>query len=279
MRGIILSIIFFLALPVSAQQDIESRAVYNKMMHAMEIVKTCKFELHVQERIFGKMIYGVHSVKLQTHPYKLYIKSKLPDTGAEVLYIKGTNNNKALINPNRFPFFNINLSPESSILRKNHHYVISQVGFGYLFDVLKNYEHRDKEMFYSKLKLKKPTPEHNYYILEIDNTDFGMMNYKVVKGENVTDIANKFFINDQMILELNRNVDYFDDVSAGDVITIPNSYARKIVFYLDKKTYLPLTQVIYDQNGLYSKIEFENFVLNPEIKSEEFTKQYKDYDF
>jgi len=272
--------IFLYGIPGAVSQT-DARIIYDKMMYAMSKVQTCSYTLTLEERIYDKYLHGKLKVKLQVNPYRTYVYSIKPDEGAEVLYLEGENNGKVLINPNKFPFITISLSPFHYLFRKNHQYTAVQMGFKYLHDILKDNARTEKEYFFSSLSLKQEASIINkpYYILEIDNHKFGFINYKVMKGEDVTDIARKFFINDQMILELNREIKYFDDVSAGQVITIPNSFAKRIVFYVDKKTFLPLTQIIYDHKGLYSKIEFGAFVLNPVFAPDEFSRRNKKYNF
>jgi hypothetical protein len=281
MRIIIFAFVLAITLPAKGQSNQDARNLYEKMMTAMSKVQTCTYTLTFEERIYGKFYPGKLKVKLNVNPYKVYAYSVKPDEGAEVLYFASENNGKVLINPNKFPYINVSLSPLNSIFRKNHQFTILQMGFDYLHGVLKENERTQKENFFSKLSIKQDAAAEDkpYYILEIDNNEFGFINYRVMKGEDVTSISKKFFINDQMILELNRDVKYFDDVSPGQVLTLPNSFARKIIFYVDKKTMLPLTQILYDHKGLYSKIEFGSFQLNPVFAPNEFSRNNPKYQF
>jgi Protein of unknown function (DUF1571)/LysM domain len=278
-RVIIVALLFvWVARPTNAQTMTEARDVYNKMMKAMANVKTATFTIEMNERIYGKMQHGIHEVKLQTNPVRVYLKVIKPDMGAEVLYKQGWNGNRALINPNAFPFINISLSPTNPLLRKHHHYTIVQLGFAKAYSIMRYYEQREKDRFYGKLKLSND-PSGNYYILEIDNNEFGFINYKVAKGENISSIADKFAVNDQMILELNSNITDFDDVSTGQVITIPNSFARRIVMYVNKQNMIPEKQLIYDHKGLYSQVEFRSLQINPMLSEMDFSSENPQYGF
>jgi outer membrane lipoprotein-sorting protein len=119
----------------------------------------------------------------------------------------------------------------------------------------------------------------NYYLLVIDNPDFGHNKVTVKKGETITSIANRLFLNDRMILELNPGCSDYDDVKAGDVLTVPNGFAKKIVFHIDKKNMLPLIQTTYDDKGLYGKVTFSSFVLNPEFSDNDFSRSNPKYNF
>jgi hypothetical protein len=263
----------------SGQDFSEAREAYNRMMKAIEQINTCTFTITIEERIFDKYIKSKHHVKLQTKPFKTHLKSEYPNKGAEVLYVTGANHGKALVKPNKFPYMNVNLVPTSSLLRKNHQYTVAQMGFGHLYNILRGYERKEHLVFFQKLHLSKSGDDKGDLILEIRNNAFGYMNYKVLKGETLTTIAEKFLLNDQMLLELNPECDYYDDVRPGQVISIPNSFGKRIIFHIDRKTGLPLKQIIYDDKGLFSKVEFTSFVLNPVFSEKEFTKDFQGYGF
>jgi len=115
--------------------------------------------------------------------------------------------------------------------------------------------------------------------MEFDYPEFGYKNYMVKKDENVTAIAAQNFVHEYMIVSANKDVDDIHDVEEGQQILIPNMFARKIIFYVDLQTYLPLVQEIHDEKGFFEKYEYKSFILNPTFVTEEFTSEYKDYGF
>lgn len=272
-------LLFLKQLPVLAQKN--AAEVYGKMMHAMENVHTCSFVLTINERIKGEMKHDEYVVKLNADPYKVYVYSVIPNPGAEALLIKGFNHDKAVINPNRFPIPTLNLSPYHNLLRKNHQYTLLHFGFRFIHDVLAHYTKKMKEEFFNSLKLDKEVvvKGKSYYQIVIENKNFGYEDYTVQQRENLVKIGAKLMVNDYMILEVNPKVKNFDDVKPGQVIKIPNSFGKKIIFYVDKSNFLPLTQIIYDDKGLYGHVELSSFVLNPVFKSDEFSKDNKKYGF
>jgi outer membrane lipoprotein-sorting protein len=82
-----------------------------------------------------------------------------------------------------------------------------------------------------------------------------------------------------MIMQINQGIDSYDDIKAGQQIKVPNAYARKTVLYIDKETYLPIVQKMYDEKSLFAHYEFHNLQLNPAIRAEEFSRTYKEYNF
>jgi len=266
-----LVLLFFVCSNVSADAQKKSAAeLFDSMMEAMDKVKTCTYVLDIDERVFGVMGKAEYIAKVNVSPLKIYTYSVNPNPGAEALYVEGSNNNKILVNPNKFPYINLSLSVNSMLLRKPHLFNILQMGFSYFQGILKKNVLKNSSKFYASMVVKDDIVynKKEYHVLEIHNNEFGYMNYKVLPSENVTDIANKILVNDHMILELNEDIDDYDDVKPGQIIKVPN-----------KIHHLPLVQIIYDDKGFYSKIEFSSFVLNPVIKPEEFTRDYPKYKF
>ncbi|MEI6817945.1 MAG: DUF1571 domain-containing protein [Bacteroidota bacterium] len=253
----------------------------SKMLDAINSVKTGKYILNKIERIDGKMYTTEMIVKYQSSPLKVYSYSINPDPGAEILFVKGNNNNNVLVHPNKFPYVNLNLSPFGSILRKNQHHTIYEMGFGYIGSILAhNILVKEKE-FYTNLSFTGEVDwkGKKYYKLVVDNVNYGFEEYKVQSGETLYEIGKKLFINDYKILCLNKSLSNSDDLKPGQILKVPNTYARKIELYLDKNNYLPVVQVIYDENGLYAQYEFSSLIVNPDFSPEEFTAKYKDYKF
>ena len=82
-----------------------------------------------------------------------------------------------------------------------------------------------------------------------------------------------------MILEKNKKIDDYFDISIGQIIKIPNDYAPKMVLYIDKKLNLPLVIEVYDDKGFYERYEYRKLEFNPIITNEEFTPDFKEYGF
>ncbi|MGZ6416718.1 MAG: DUF1571 domain-containing protein, partial [Bacteroidia bacterium] len=111
-----------------------NRELIDKIFTAVDNVKTMRYYLHCNERIKGRMQYFESKVKLQISPRKLYLSLK----GPEVLWIQGANNGDALVNPAAFPYMNLNLDPYGSLMRKDQHHTIHEMGFQYLADILRD---------------------------------------------------------------------------------------------------------------------------------------------
>lgn len=246
----------------------------------MQGVSTCSFVLNLDERIKGEIRSDQFVAKVRAHPYMAYIYSVTPNPGAEAILVKGKNNNKAVVNPNRFAIPTLNLSPYHSLLRKNHQYTLWHFGFNFITDVLQGYKIKYKNAFYTMLQLEPEGPdEEKYYKLVIDNKSFGYENYTVREGESLVTISEKLLVNDYMILEANPAVHNYDDVKPGQVIRVPNSFGKKVVLLVDRITFLPMVQTVYDDKGLYGRVVYTSFVLNPVFTDADFSRYNKKYGF
>lgn len=267
----------------NAQKTMTSKELIDNMVNSVAQLKSLTYKLKKTERVDGVLKTGEQDVKLNISPRKSYAKIRKPNDGVEVLYAEGQNDNKVLVRPNAFPYVNLNLSPMSSIMRKGNHHTLHELGFSYIADVIGSIADKakaaDKFEEYFTYGGEVVFDNKPCYKVHIHYVPFAYISYKVKEGETVTSIATKYKLSDYMILTLNPTISDYDDVKAGQVITIPNNYAKKTILYLDKETFMPIVQSIYDEKGLFEQYEFYNVKVNPVIKDEEFTKTYKDYKF
>ncbi len=270
-----------LQFPGYPQTGLSAKELYLEMMESLHKLNGSGFVLDLHERIKGEMMHDRFILKVNEKPFKVYVYSLTPNPGAEALLVEGTNDNKAVINANRWYVPTLHLSPYHTILRKNHQFTLWQFGFGYVRKILKGYESRFGDSFY-KFLYREADEEwngKNYYKLVIDYPDFTFTDYQIQAGENLPAIADKLLLNDYMILEANKDVRNFDDVKPGQVIKIPNVFGKKIIFLIDKNTFVPVVQQVYDDKGLFTKIEISSLVINPDFPTNTFSKDNEDYGF
>jgi outer membrane lipoprotein-sorting protein len=83
-----------------------------------------------------------------------------------------------------------------------------------------------------------------------------------------------------MILEVNPKLnDYFHILKKGQVLKVPNAYAKHVTLYIDQLYFLPISIKILDDKGLFEQYDYHFLQVNPKIDDAEFTKTYKDYKF
>lgn len=254
-----------------------SRELLDDIIVSIANVKTLRYNLQCNERINGKMQHTESKVKLQVSPRKLYLLLK----GPEVLWTQGTNDGDALVNPEAFPYMNLNLDPFGSLMRKDQHHTIHEMGLQYLADILKDGIRRagDKVDKYFVVLGEEKYNGRACYKLSIAFPDFAWQSYTVKKDENITSIARKLRVSEYMILENNSKASWYNDVKEGQVIQVPDAYAKLTLLLIDKEFLLPVNNKVFDDKGLFETYEYSNLIVNPPIAPEEFTKDYKEYNF
>lgn len=255
----------------------DAAEMLNGILKSISNIKTLRYDLQRNERVKGKMNFTESKVKLQVSPRKLYIAID----GQEVLWIQGANNGNALINPGTFPYINLNLDPMGSLMRKNQHHTIHELGMEYLAEILKEGMKQYGEELYKHFVImgEEKYMGRTCYKLSVAYPDFAWLPYTVKKGETILSIASRLHVSEYMILEKNPATSWFDDVKEGQVIQVPNAYAKLFLLMIDKELMVPISEKIFDEQGLFETYEFFNLQVNSPISDEEFTEDYKDYNF
>lgn len=287
MKRLLLPILSIISITFLCFQAYPNKAVnvVKEMLASIEETDQMYYKMKAWERIKGEQEYTEINTKLQQDPKrKMYIKKFTdPNKGAEILWVEGKWDGEAYVYPNGLPYFNVTLSPYSSRMREKQHHTILSSGFGLLSDIvndaLKRAEQRGgkDEVFHYK-----GTETHNNsrcHKIVIKDPTFGYDSYTVKEGEDLDDIADERKICAYLMIEKNDGVDDFDDVSKGQTIKIPSSYAKKAVLFIDTERMLPIGQHLYDEKGRFERYEYHNLDTNPSFSDEEFTTEYEAYSF
>jgi len=279
-RNTFIAVLLFVfnSLAFSQKDEISCKDVVLKSLKAIDDVKSLKYHLKITER--GKKGFNFYesAVKFQKHPRKIYLYIK----GIEVLWTEGTNKGKALVKPNSFPYFNLNLDPLGDLMRQDQHHTLNEMGYDYFGAIIgysvKQIGPKFDDIF--KLEGEAKINGRQCYKITINNTDFSYTDYKVGENESITSISRKLHVCEYMILERNKKFkDYFDILKPGEIIKVPTWYCKKVEMYVDKFYFLPISMKIEDDKGLFEEYNYHFLQVNPKIEEAEFTKEYKDYKF
>ncbi|MBC7389581.1 MAG: DUF1571 domain-containing protein [Opitutaceae bacterium] len=261
------------------RKDLSAPEIVKLMIGKTMEIKSMTFTMSKKERIKGTYPLQVSDIKLNVNPFKIYFRQKSPKDGLEVLYVQGSNSNKALVNTNGFPWVNIHLDPMGGTMRNNQHHTIFQSGYAHLMSILNHLTDKYKSNIDNIIKIAGTTKwdGRQCYIVVFENPAFKYINYKVQKGETILTIADKFKLSEHMIVELN-NLSSFE-ISAERTILIPNDYAPKLELLIDKTDFIPLVMKVFDDKGLYEYYEYTNVKINPILTDIDFNQDNPGYEF
>ena len=275
---IVTALLFLQLFSFSQKTDLTCNEIVTKTLKSIKEIKGLKYHLKITER--GKKGFNFYesNVKFNRNPRLIYLYIK----GIEVLWLQGKNSGKALVKPNAFPYFNLNLDPMGNLMRQDQHHTLNEMGYDYFGSVIEysKYKIGDKFDEYFKLMGEEKINNRLCYKVIIDNKDFGFIDYTIGENESITTIARKFFVAEYMILEKNpKYKDYFDLLKKGEVIKVPNWYCKSVVLYIDKQYFVPISTKILDDKGLFEEYNYYYLQVNPTFETNEFTRDYKDYKF
>ncbi len=275
---VLLSLVLLQFSGLSQKSEIDCRDLVNKSLKHIKEVKGLKYHLKVIERGKKGLNFYESSVKFNRNPRLIYLYIK----GIEVLWLQGKNNGNALVKPNAFPYFNLNLDPMGNLMRQDQHHTLNEMGFDYFAGIIQHTVNKlgDKFDDYFEYAGEERMNGRPCYKVNINNHDFGYVDYVVGDNESITSIARKFYIAEYMILDKNPKFnDYFDILKKGQVIKIPTWYAKTVTMYIDQLYYLPISIKVSDDKGLFEEYNYHFLQVNPKFEEGEFTRNYKDYGF
>lgn len=267
--------------PILFAQD--PAVIMNKMKTAIKNMNQSTFDLKSKERFGSTYKTKNLQFRVQENPRRVYMKDL--DTGVEMLYVVGWNNNKAYINPNGFPWINVSLSIyDSKVVAENHH-TVKDAGLGFVNVLLSGFESTVKKAGMSIEQLYTYKGEvmfngracHRIYI--IPPSGFKYISYTTDRDQNLVQLARRIVASDYLIKEKNSKISYGRKIKKGTTLSVPNAYASKVIVYIDKETYMPVVQMLYDERGLFEKYEYKNINRHPHFGSDEFTTNCKKYGF
>lgn len=253
----------------------DSNAVIAKMLKSIDNCKTLQFDIETRERFGDEYFIGQGKVKLRTAPHQLYMKQLAPNPGIEILYSEGKNKNKALVKP-KGPMMALLLSPNSGKMRKYNHHSILEIGFRNIAELIRN----TKKNANPKITISETTGLDNkpVLLLAIDFDDYSYQEVVLEEDTRLVDLANAKGISAYKVYEKN-NLKSFSTLKKGTTLKLPTRYCSTIELYIDKSTFLPTSQAMYDELGLFERYDYTNIKVNPKFSADEFSKTFKGYSF
>jgi hypothetical protein len=275
--------ICFLALLISffsfnPGSEIKPGHVFHQMYDSIKSIKTLRQKVIAIERAKDHFNTNRSEVKIQTHPRKLYFHN--PTKKIEILHNAEVYGNKAWVKPNVFPYLTIMLDPSGSIMRKDQHYSIHELGYDFIGKSVALTISKDKEgLTHFTYKGKTNKNGYNCFLIEYENKNYTYTKYVVGEKETATLIAYKLCINEYILRDKNDLLNDYGYIKKGTILKVPTLYCQKAVIFIDEKMMLPVYLSMYDEAGLFESYEYTQVIVNKPFKPNEFLKEFPEYGF
>jgi len=282
-----LTILFFygwICLSAVSHPETQARIIYNKMIAALDANTGSTYLMHSNERLVHSKDMNDEQIftKVNARPLKVYLKVITGgNKGTEILYIDGEDNNKALVNPGKF-LPDLHLSPSSGLMVKNEHHTLVKSGFAFINAVMKTSVRRmdERGKFDSNFKYEGEVTWNgrSCYKIVIDDDSWTYTTYVAHSGETMSSISLKRLVPEYSLMELD-GIKSFEEDLGDKALKLPTVYAKRTVLYIDKANNYPVYQEMSDENGVFERYEYQNLVVNPTYKADEFNRDFADYKF
>jgi hypothetical protein len=271
-----LTILLFGAEPDAT--ELSCREIIEHMLDSIKNIRTQTCNVKATERIGNHLLIAESFIKVNYYPRRIYFRNA---KGIEVLWTEGTNNGNATVHSPALPLINFDLDPYGSIMRKDQHHTIFDLGSPYIGTtmaqtILQAPKDFDKHFAYAGTLSWN---SRECYQVVISYPEYKYIEYVTSGDETVTSISKKFSTSDYKIRYKNDLSSYFGKIKAGKKLTIPIPYSNKGIVYIDKRTFLPVNVKVYDEEGLYEAYEFTNMKTNITFTADEFLTSFKGYGF
>jgi outer membrane lipoprotein-sorting protein len=244
--------------------------IIEKSIISLKEIKTASYTLANQERINNELLTGKQFIKWSASPLKCYLYFIEPCKGAELIFCEGENNNKAIYNPNGFPYISISLDPLGDIMRKNNHHTLYETGFSAFISILKEI---NSNPLYKLTNLGNDVKNGlQCLVVESVNDKFGYTSHILTEKESIRLFGKKHTISEYLVSTKN-SIDALKELNNGEVILVPNSYAKRIKLWIDKQNSVPICLEFYDEIGLFERYEIYDLTINPSFSETDFSDE------
>lgn len=268
----------FLGYSFTNPVEIKPARILHQMYDSIKNIRTMRAKVSSLERIEKNYSASSSEYKLQTTPRKLYFHNK--DKKIEILFNPELYGHKALVKPHVFPYITVSLDPTGNIMRKNQHYSINELGFGFIGNSIALTISKDKDGINNFVYHGKATKNgYTCYLLQYENKNYAYTDYKVGEKETATGIASKLSVNDYLLRAKNDLLNDFGYLKKGKILKVPTLYCKKANLFIDENLFLPISLSIYDDSGLFECYDYFNVEINKPFKDDDFKRDNKNYGF
>jgi hypothetical protein len=271
------------ALP-SSSNAVTGREVIQSLIHSVNGLKTCQFEMQAKERIDNTYVYTHSVASINFAPRKIFLRAFNESGGLknEILYVNGQNDNEALIASQGFPYINLNLNPLGNTMRNKKHLTILEAGGKFMASMLSfglPKMTQNSENVAVKCVSKAHEEYGPCYVVTIQNNDYTFQMVDTKSESSLRNFCNAHGVPEYKVMEINDAVSSFDQDISQNKLLIPTYYAKEIKIVVRQRDYIPMGVELYDEKGLYASYTYEYFKVNPALGAQVFDKDNPAYTF
>ncbi|PLX20709.1 MAG: hypothetical protein C0599_08690 [Salinivirgaceae bacterium] len=273
-------LLFLFAFQALQSQSIDQAAIdlLTQVDSSLSNSNGLKFKMAIYARMKGNDYNQEALFKIQRSPLKVYYRQFI-DNNIELLYDETKDKEKAIINPDGFPYTNLQLSPYSSLILKRQHHNVFEADPLFTIDQL-------KRMFDDCLPDKcsitiSDTLVDNkpYKVLQYFNPHYKIQKVKVEEDIHILDFARKLGVNFYSIVCFNEDFDSSSEFDKGEILKVPSSYAKKILLIVNPSNNQVFEIQVFDGKGLFEKMRYLWFKKDVEFEEIDFQKENPEYNF
>jgi hypothetical protein len=249
-RNILVLILFCLGSQIgTANNDtIDAKQVLIQFSDSMKTINNAYYLVANTERVDGEYLSGKQYITYQKYPFRSKVDMVTPNTGSQLVF--DYSSEYATYSPSGFPYFDMDLNPLGTLMRRNNHHTVHEIGFDYLIEVI------NSVLLSNKFDYNIIESTDSIISIGVTSAKFGFIDYTVKANEDIRSISQRLKLNEYLILSNNEGVDFYDDISEGDLIKTPNSYAKQVTFTISRNEYYLKDIFVYDNLGLFEEYHY-----------------------
>jgi hypothetical protein len=252
--------------------------ILSHMYDSIKTIRTLQMRTYALERVERRFLTANSEIKVNSHPRKVYYNN--PSKKLEILYNGALQHHRALVKPNVFPYIPMYLDPNGSIMRRNQHYTIHELGFEFIGKSIALTISKDKDGLNNfKYLGKYQRNGYNCHMMEYENNSYGYTEYLVRDKETASLIAYRLCVNDYLLRYKNDLLNDFGYLKKGRILKVPTLYCKKALLFIDDHMFLPVSISLYDDTGIFESYDFTEVRKNLTFRPNEFEKDFPGYGF
>ena len=272
--------------PDAAAAPSAPRELLGKMGDAVARLQDYTMLLVKQEYFLddAKLEPEEHLLFKWARPYRVYFRNvQGANPGREVIYVRGSNNDRIRVHKGSFPDVNLNLDPHGAWATDGTHHPIDESSLVDLVRLIAGSAADAEKAGEGSVRVLGPQEVDGRPCDELELTSPRTGAVHVMdKGETLWDVSHASGRSMYAILQANRARGWTGpaDPKRGAEVFVPRYYAGRLDVCVDRELFLPLRMTAWDFDGnLYERYEHRDLKVNVGLTDADFDPKNPVYRF